>query len=150
MNPTRKRRLWFVVLFVLAAGAAGTLITLALQENLTYLHTPSEVRAGKAPGEARFRLGGVVCEGSVQRQTGTLDIRFAVTDRVRQVPVHYVGILPDMFREGTSIIATGRMNGGRFEAEQVLAKHDETYMPKEVADAMAKGMAMHTHSCGAN
>ena len=80
----------------------------------------------------------------------TLDIRFAVTDRVRQVPVHYVGILPDMFKEGTSIIATGTMHDNEFDAEQVLAKHDETYMPKEVAEAMAKGIAMHTHSCGAN
>ncbi len=150
MNPTRKRRLWFVLLFVLAAGVAGTLVTLALQENLTYLHTPTEVRAGKVPADSRFRLGGVVCEGSVQRKDGTLDIRFAVTDRVRQVPVHYVGILPDMFREGTSVIATGRMQDGQFSAEQVLAKHDETYMPKEVAEAMAKGIAMHSHSCGAN
>jgi cytochrome c-type biogenesis protein CcmE len=150
MNPTRKRRLMFVAIFLLAAAAAAALITLALQENLTYLNTPSDVRAGKAPADARFRLGGVVCEGSVRRTTGTLDIDFAVTDRIRQVPVHYNGILPDMFKEGTSIIATGRMDGGRFVATEVLAKHDETYMPREVAEAMAKGMAMHTHSCGAN
>jgi cytochrome c-type biogenesis protein CcmE len=150
MNPTRKRRLIFVMLFLLAAATAAVLITLALQENLTYLHTPTDVRAGKAPDNARFRLGGVVCEGSVRRATGTLDIDFAVTDRIRQVPVHYNGILPDMFKEGTSIIATGRMDGGRFVATEVLAKHDETYMPREVAEAMAKGMAMHTHSCGAN
>ena len=74
----------------------------------------------------------------MQRKDGTLDIRFAVTDRIRQVPVHYVGILPDMFKEGTSIIATGRMDGGRFVATEVLAKHDETYMPREVADALKK------------
>ena len=150
MNPTRKRRLMFVVLFLLAATVAGALITLALQENLTYLHTPTDVRAGKAQAAARFRLGGVVCEGSVRRANGTLDIDFAVTDRVRQVPVHFNGILPDMFKEGTSIIATGRMGDGRFIATEVLAKHDETYMPREVAEAMAKGMAMHTHNCGAN
>jgi cytochrome c-type biogenesis protein CcmE len=150
VNPTRKRRLMFVVLSLLAAATAAVLITLALQENLTYLHTPTEVRAGKAPTAARFRLGGVVCEGSVHRATGALDIDFAVTDRIRQVPVHFSGILPDMFKEGTSIIATGRMDSGRFVATEVLAKHDETYMPKEVAEAMAKGMAMHTHSCGAN
>ena len=148
MNPTRKRRLWLVVL-VLAAGAiAATLVTLALQENLTYLHTPSDVMQGKAPESARFRLGGVVCEGSVQRTPGTLDVEFTVTDRVRQVPVHHTGILPDMFKEGTSVIATGRMEQGRFVASEVLAKHDETYMPKEVADAMAKGAAMKTHDCG--
>ena len=150
MNPTRKRRLVIVLIFLLAAAVAAVLITLALQENLTYLHTPTDVRVGKAPTSGRFRLGGVVCEGSVHRSTGTLDIDFAVTDRVRQVPVHYRGILPDMFKEGTSIIATGRMDGGRFTATEVLAKHDETYMPREVAEAMAKGMAMHTHSCGAN
>ena len=108
------------------------------------------IRAGTAPANARFRLGGVVCEGSVQRSSGTLDIRFAVTDRIHQVPVHYNGILPDMFKEGTSIIATGKLQGAEFVASEVLAKHDETYMPKEVADAMAKGIAMHTKSCGAN
>ena len=150
MNPTRKRRLWLALALLLAALVAGGFIVLALQENLSYLHTPSEVRAGGVPADARFRLGGVVCEGSVQRSQGTLDIHFAVTDRIRQVPVRYHGILPDMFREGTSIIATGRLQGGEFVASEVLAKHDETYMPKEVADAMAKGIALHTKSCGAN
>ena len=149
MNPTRKRRLWLAGLVLAAAAVAGTFLVLALQENLSYLHTPTEVHAGAVPADARFRLGGVVCEGSVQRARGTLDIRFAVTDRVRQVPVRYHGILPDMFKEGTSIVATGRMDRGVFVAEKVLAKHDETYMPKEVSDAMAKGIAMHTKSCGA-
>jgi cytochrome c-type biogenesis protein CcmE len=150
MNPTRKRRLALAGLLLLAAAGAGTFIVLALQENLSYLHTPTEVRNGQAPAQARFRLGGVVCEGSVRRTPGSLDVRFAVTDRVRQVPVRYSGILPDMFKEGTSIIATGAMRDGAFAATEVLAKHDETYMPKEVADAMAKGAAMHTHSCGAD
>ena len=150
MNPTRKRRLALIGLILAAAAVAGTFIVLALQENLTYLHTPSEVTDGGAPRDARFRLGGVVCEGSVRRTDGTLDVHFAVTDRIRQVPVTYSGILPDMFREGTSIIATGRMRGNEFVAGEVLAKHDETYMPKEVADAMAKGAALHTKSCGAS
>jgi len=150
MNPTRKRRMAFALVLLAAAAVAGTFIVLALQENLTYLHTPTDVRAGTAPADARFRLGGVVCEGSVKRTDGTLDVRFAVTDRIRQVPVHFNGILPDMFREGTSIIATGRMQNQEFVASEVLAKHDETYMPKEVADAMAKGLALHTKSCGAN
>ena len=136
MNPTRKRRMAFALVLLAAAAVAGTFIVLALQENLTYLHTPTDVRAGTAPADARFRLGGVVCEGSVKRTDGTLDVRFAVTDRIRQVPVHFNGILPDMFREGTSIIATGRMEGDQFVATEVLAKHDETYMPKEVADAL--------------
>jgi cytochrome c-type biogenesis protein CcmE len=150
MNPTRKRRLAFVGLLLLAAVVAGGFLVLALQENLTYLHTPSEVKDGKVPTDARFRLGGVVCEGSVQRTQGTLDVRFSVTDRVRQVHVRHTGILPDMFREGTSIIATGRLEGGEFVADEVLAKHDETYMPREVAAAMEKGAAMHTTSCGAD
>jgi cytochrome c-type biogenesis protein CcmE len=148
MNPVRKRRLILVALVLLAAAVAALFITLALQENINYLHTPTEVREGKAPENTRFRLGGVVCEGSVQRSEGSLDIRFAITDRVRQVPVHFNGILPDMFKEGTSVIASGKMEKGEFTATEVLAKHDETYMPKEVADAMAKGAALQTKTCG--
>jgi cytochrome c-type biogenesis protein CcmE len=150
VNPTRKRRLIGAGLILLAAAVAGTFVVLALQENLSYLHTPTDVCTGKAPADARFRLGGVVCEGTVRRTPGALDVRFAVTDRIRQVPVHFAKILPDMFREGTSVIATGRMEHGEFVATEVLAKHDETYMPREVADAMAKGAALHTKSCGAN
>ena len=148
MNPVRNRRLILVALVLLAASVAAVFITMALQENINYLHTPTEVLEGKAPENARFRLGGVVCEGSVQRTEGSLDIRFAITDRVRQVPVHFKGILPDMFKEGTSVIASGKMENGAFTATEVLAKHDETYMPKEVADAMAKGAALHTKTCG--
>jgi len=150
MNPTRKRRLALVGVLLAAAAIAAAFIVLALQENLSYLHAPTEVRTGKAPASAPFRLGRVVVEGSLHRTEGTLDVSFAVTDRVRQVPVQHHGILPDMFKEGTSIVATGRMRDGVFVAEKVLAKHDEAYMPKEVADAMAKGAAMHTKSCGAN
>ena len=150
MNPTRKRRLALVVVLILVAAAAGTLITLALQENLTYLHTPTEVKAGQSPADARFRLGGIVCEGSIHRREGTLLVDFAITDRVRQVTVEHDGILPDMFKEGTSVIATGQMHGNTFVASEVLAKHDESYMPKEVKDAMDKGRALHTKSCGAN
>ncbi len=148
MNPTRKRRMIFALVLLAAAGVAGTFIVLALQENLTYLHTPTDVREGNVPTDARFRLGGVVCEGSVRRTEGSLLVQFAVTDRIRQVPVRYEGILPDMFREGTSIIATGRLQGDEFMASEVLATHDETYMPREVAQAMAKGIAMKTTSCG--
>ena len=148
MNPVRKRRLILVALVLLAAAVAALFITMALQENINYLHTPTEVREGKAPENTRFRLGGVVCEGSVKRTEGSLDIRFAITDRVRQVPVHFNGILPDMFKEGTSVIASGKMENGEFTATEVLAKHDETYMPKEVADAMAKGAALQTKTCG--
>lgn len=148
MNPVRKRRFILVGLVLMAASVAAVFITLALQENVNYLHTPTEVRTAKAPESSRFRLGGIVCEGSVARIPGSLEVRFNITDRVRQVPVTFNGILPDMFKEGTSVIATGTMQDGTFTATEVLAKHDETYMPKEVADAMAKGAALQTKSCG--
>lgn len=140
MTPVRKRRLIVALLILAAAGISGTLVALALQSNVTYLHTPSEVDAGKVP-DATFRLGGVVTEGSVERTEGTLEVRFAVTDRVHTVPVRYAGILPDLFREGQSIIARGRLQGGEFHAEEILAKHDETYMPPEVKAAMDKAKA---------
>jgi len=148
MNPTRKRRLWLAVFLLLAAGVAGTLITLALQQNLSYLHTPSEAVRGEVPRDAVFRLGGVVREGSVVRTPGTLEVNFAVTDRVAEYPVQYTGILPDLFREGQSVLARGRLDHGRFVAEEVLAKHDETYMPKEVADAIAAAKARHAREGG--
>ncbi len=138
MTPTRKRRL-IVISFVLAAVAvAAGLTALALQQNMTYLYSPSEVEAGHAPAGARFRLGGVVLEQSVVRSNDSLDVEFVVTDRFKEMPVKFTGILPDLFREGQSIVATGELQDGRFVATEVLAKHDETYMPKEVADAIAK------------
>ncbi len=141
MTPVRKRRLIVVGLVLGAAAIAGTLITLALQENLTYLHSPTDVLEGRAPADGRFRLGGVVQEGSVKRTEGTLEVRFEVTDRMKNYPVSYSGILPDLFREGQSVIARGRIENERFVAEEVLAKHDETYMPPEVADKIAQARA---------
>jgi cytochrome c-type biogenesis protein CcmE len=141
MTPVRKRRLMMVGLVLGAATIAGLLVTLALQENLTYLHSPSEVLEGKAPGQGQFRLGGVVQEGSVARTAGTLEVKFEVTDRVANYPVVYSGILPDLFREGQSVIARGRVEGDLFVAEEVLAKHDETYMPPEVAEKIAEAKA---------
>jgi cytochrome c-type biogenesis protein CcmE len=115
----------------------------ALQQNMTYLYSPSEVEAGNAPMHARFRLGGVVKEGSIRRVPGTLTTDFTVTDRFHDMRVQYTGILPDLFREGQSVITTGHLRSGEFDANEVLAKHDETYMPKEVADAIAKAKAEH-------
>ena len=140
MNPIRRRRLLWVLAAVVAASIAMTLVAMALQRNVAYLYTPSEITAGEA-GDARFRLGGVVCEASLARRANTLDASFRVTDRADFVPVDYTGILPDLFREGQSVVATGRMQGGTFVAEEILAKHDETYMPKEVADKMAQARA---------
>ena len=141
MNPTRQRRLWTVLLVLVAAAVGGSLIVWALQRNVTFLHSPTEVLEGKVPADARFRLGGVLLEGSVKREPGSLRVAFEVTDRFNIYPVVYDGILPDMFREGTSVIATGRIRDGRLVADEVLAKHDEQYMPKEVADAIAAAKA---------
>jgi cytochrome c-type biogenesis protein CcmE len=105
---------------------------------MTYLYSPSEVEAGHVPDSARFRLGGVVLEDSIRRRGDSLTVDFVVTDRFHEIPVEYTGILPDLFREGQSVIASGTLTGQGFVAIEVLAKHDETYMPKEVADAIAK------------
>ena len=148
MNPTRKRRLWLVLVVVAAAAIATTLIVMALQRNVAYLYTPNEVLSGKAganvsSGQARFRLGGMVAAGSFKRAAGSLEAHFEVDDGDATLPVVYTGILPDLFREKQAVVATGRMRNGVFVAEEVLAKHDETYMPKEVADKM--GVAHKKH-----
>jgi cytochrome c-type biogenesis protein CcmE len=146
MTPTRKRRLIATALILLAVGVAAALTAVALSRNMTYLFSPSEVLAGKVPEGASFRLGGVVLEHSLQRDPASLKVAFTVTDRFHDMPVEYTGILPDLFREGQSIVATGRAEGNHFVAREILAKHDETYMPKEVADAIAKAKAVHPQS----
>ena len=143
MNPVRKRRLWIILLIVAAAALAITFLSMALQRNVAYLYTPSEVIRGEAGDKARFRLGGMVAEHSFKRETGSLEARFEVDDGDARMPVVYTGILPDLFREKQAVIATGSMKDGVFVAEQVLAKHDETYMPKEVADKMGAAHTKH-------
>jgi len=143
MTPTRKRRLIAVGLILLAVGVATALTVTALSQNMTYLFSPTETLAGKAPAGASFKLGGVVLEHSIQRDSNSLKVDFVVTDRFQQIPVEYTGILPDLFREGQSIVATGALEDGRFVATEVLAKHDETYMPKEVKDAIEKAKQAH-------
>lgn len=148
MNPVRRRRLWFVVAIVAASALSMTLIAFALQRNVSYLYTPHEVLGGIAgeavsSGDARFRLGGMVADGSFTRAEGSMEARFRVTDGDAELPVRYTGMLPDLFRENQAVVATGRMADGVFVAEQVLAKHDETYVPKEVADKM--GLAHDKH-----
>jgi len=143
MNPTRKRRLWLVLAVVAAAAIATSLIAMALQRNVAYLYTPVEVLRGEAGEHARFRLGGMVAAGSFKRAEGSMEARFEVDDGDAQLPVSYTGILPDLFREKQAVVATGRMRDGVFVAEQVLAKHDETYMPKEVADKMGAAHTKH-------
>lgn len=141
MNPTRKRRLIIVALVVAAAAVATGMIVLALQNNMNYLLTPSQVEAGKASDYKTFRLGGMVKGGSIQRSDSSLKVTFTVVDAGGAMPVEYTGILPDLFRDNQSVIASGHMDGARFVATEVLAKHDETYMPKELKDAMAKAHA---------
>ena len=143
MNPTRQRRLWLVVALVVAAGIATALVALALQRNVAYLYTPSEVLKGEAAANARFRLGGMVAAHSFKRAPGSMEAHFVVDDGDGRLPVVYTGILPDLFREKQAVIATGRMRGDTFVAEEVLAKHDETYMPKEVADKMGAAHRKH-------
>jgi cytochrome c-type biogenesis protein CcmE len=142
MNPTRRRRLWLVVLVVFAVAGATALAMTALRQNIQHFYSPTELSEGKAPPERRFRLGGVVAEGSTRRATDSLEVRFVVTDRFKDTPVVYVGILPDLFREGQSVVTTGSLRAdGTFVATEVLAKHDENYMPREVAEAIAKAKA---------
>jgi cytochrome c-type biogenesis protein CcmE len=121
-----------------AAAAAAALGVYALQNNMNYLLTPSQVQSGQAAGYTTFRLGGMVKAGSIQRSSDSLKVTFTVVDAGGAMPVEYTGILPDLFRDNQSVIATGHMSNARFIATEVLAKHDETYMPKELKDAMAK------------
>jgi len=113
------------------------LAMLAFRDNLLYFYNPSQVLAGDAPPARTFRIGGMVTEGSVVRTPGSLEVRFVVTDFRHSVPVRYEGLLPDLFREGQGVIAHGRLNAaGEFVADEVLAKHDENYMPPEVAESL--------------
>ncbi|QIK81773.1 cytochrome c maturation protein CcmE [Lysobacter sp. HDW10] len=143
MNPVRRKRLALVLLLVLAAAIVVALGAFALQRNVSYLYTPSEVLKGEAGEHARFRLGGMVAAGSFKRPSGSLEAHFDVDDGDARLPVVYTGILPDLFREKQAVVATGSMKDGVFVAEEVLAKHDETYMPKEVADKMGAAHKKH-------
>ena len=133
---TRKqRRLYFVALGMLALGAATALVLTAFNDNLVYFYSPTELTEKSIPPERRVRIGGLVEKGSILRD-GSI-VRFRVTDMVHAVPVSYAGVLPDLFREEQGVVAEGRMaRDGTFQAAEVLAKHDENYMPKEVADAL--------------
>ena len=143
MNPVRRRRLLLVLLLVAATAIATALVAFALQRNVAYLYTPAEVLRGEAGEHARFRLGGMVEKGSFTRAPGSMEVHFRVTDGDAQLPVMYDKILPDLFREGQAVVATGTMRDGVFVAENILAKHDETYMPKEVADKMGQAHKKH-------
>lgn len=136
MTPRRKR-LIAVLAIVAGVGVAAALAMLAFRDNLLYFYNPTQVLAGDAPSGRQFRIGGMVTEGSVQRTPGSLEIRFIVTDYRNSIPVRYEGLLPDLFREGQGVVAHGRIGpAGEFVADEVLAKHDENYMPTEVAESL--------------
>ena len=139
MTPARKKRLALIVLMVTGIGIGVGFALKSLDENIMFFFTPSEVAKGKAPRDRLFRIGGMVVNGSVSRPGNGLTVQFDLTDNVNNVTVRYTGILPDLFREGQGIIANGKLDkNGAFVAQEVLAKHDENYMPPEVAAAMQK------------
>lgn len=137
MNPIRKKRLYLIGMMVAGVGVAAWLALNAFDENLMFFFSPSEVVEGKAPTGHPFRIGGLVVNDSVKRKPDGLTTAFDVTDNAESVTVEYTGILPDLFREGQGIVAMGQINQGNvFIASEVLAKHDENYMPPEVADSL--------------
>jgi len=136
MKP-RHRRLAAIALGVVALGLATALVLMAFRENLVFFFTPSQVAANEAPKGRLFRIGGMVEKGSVRRSG--IEVRFVVTDTARSIPVSYRGALPDLFREGKGVVAQGTLGAdGVFQAREVLAKHDENYMPPEAAHAVEK------------
>jgi len=138
LKPRTKRGLW-IVAGLAGLGVAATLVLNAFQSNLVFFFTPTQIATNEAPHDRAFRMGGLVEAGSVQREKDGLTVHFRVTDTARTIPVVYTGILPDLFREGKGVVAQGRLGpDGVFKASEVLAKHDENYMPPEAADALKK------------
>lgn len=136
MKP-RHKKLAFITLGVATLAVAAALVLNAFQSNLVFFFSPTQVAAKEAPIDKRFRIGGLVEEGSVKRHEGGLTVSFAVTDSAKSIPVTYTGILPDLFKEGKGVVAQGKIGtNGIFQADEVLAKHDENYMPPEAAMAL--------------
>jgi len=144
MTPKRKKRIILILLMVAGIAIAAGFALKAFNENLMFFYTPSDIVAGEAPVEHPIRVGGLVTTGSVKRQDDGLTVRFDITDNAETVTVQHTGILPDLFREGQGIVALGQLGKDQmFVASEVLAKHDENYMPPEVADALKA-----THEAG--
>lgn len=133
----RRKKLGLIVLMVMGIGAAVGMVSMALQENINLFFSPTQILAGEAPLDHTIRIGGMVRTGSVKRSNHNLDVTFDVTDTAKNLHVIYTGILPDLFREGQGIVAQGKIRAdGTFIASEVLAKHDENYMPPEAAEAI--------------
>lgn len=149
MKPHRKQKLYLIIALVLTLGGAAALVLNAFSENMMFFYTPTQVMAKEVPQDREFKLGGLVVSGSVRREDDGLTVHFLLTDTAKEVPVTYTGILPDLFREGQGIVSTGRLGGnGQFVASEVLAKHDEKYMPPEVADALKAAEAARAKTAG--
>lgn len=143
MTPARKKRLYWIIALICGVGVAVTLALAALQENINLFYTPSQIAAGEAPHGTRIRAGGLVEAGSLKRTQDSLVLGFSVTDGARSIVVRYQGILPDLFREGQGIVVLGRLDDdGILQADEVLAKHDENYMPPEAMHALKKAGAI--------
>ncbi len=136
MTP-RRRRMVAMTGGLVCLVAATALVLTAFEQNMLYFYTPTQIVAGEAPEGRRLRVGGLVEQGSVRRTPGSLEVRFDVTDLDRTITVAYAGVLPDLFREGQGVVAHGWVGSdGLFEADEVLARHDENYMPPEVAEML--------------
>jgi len=146
MKP-RHKKFALIISSVIGLSVAALFVLNAFQSNLVFFHSPSDVFDGKAPSDRTFRLGGMVEKGSVKKSKNSLRVDFIVTDFKKQIPVVYEGILPDLFREGQGVIAQGRLESNNiFRADEVLAKHDENYMPPEVAEILKDGKEATTKS----
>jgi len=143
VHPLRKQRLYIVLFIVIGASVAAGLVFWALRDNMNFFYAPIQVARGEAPTGRTIRVGGLVVPGSLSRSDSGLEVRFTVTDNQSQLQVEYKGILPDLFKEGQGIVAVGELlDRSRFRAAQVLAKHDENYMPPEVHEALKAGESM--------
>ncbi|WP_410209143.1 cytochrome c maturation protein CcmE [Aquirhabdus sp.] len=136
MNATRKRRLMIVILALLGLCVAIALILYALRAQTDYFYTPAQIASGAAPSNKRIKAGGMVVKGSLKKQIDSLSVSFQITDFKSTVGVRYTGILPDLFKEGSGVVGTGEMHDGFFFADEILAKHDENYMPPDVTAAL--------------
>jgi len=140
MTPKRKKRLGLILLLIIGIGTTVALAVTAFKQNMLYFFSPSQIIAGEAPKNRAIRVGGLVLNGTVKRATDSLKTTFTITDMSHNISVEYTGILPDLFREGQGIVAMGQIQeNGVFIADEVLAKHDENYMPPEVHDALEAG-----------
>ena len=137
MTPRRRQRMIFVAVIIAGVGVATVLVLSAIGQNMLYFFSPSQIHAGEVPEGRSIRVGGLVVDDSVKRQSNGVTVRFDLTDNAQTITVVYTGILPDLFREGQGIVAIGQIDGqGLLQADEVLAKHDENYMPPDIAEAL--------------